>query len=126
MGSVDVRGGAPATKETDLLNPVNTVQVVHAFVLSGGSAFGLDASTGVMRYLEEHGIGFDVRGRARAHRAGGEPHRSLVRRRCQDSPDADCGYRAGRRRDRRPGDRGQRRRRRRIDGRQDGPALSAR
>jgi L-aminopeptidase/D-esterase-like protein len=58
LGSVDVRGGAPGTKETDLLDPVNNVQVVHAVVLSGGSAFGLDSATGVMKYLEEQGIGF--------------------------------------------------------------------
>ena len=55
---VDVRGSAPGTRETDLLNPINTVQQVNAIVLSGGSAFGLDAATGVMRYLEEHGVGF--------------------------------------------------------------------
>lgn len=57
---VDVRGGAPGTRETDLLDPVNSVQQVHAVVLSGGSAFGLDAATGVVRYLEEKGIGFPV------------------------------------------------------------------
>jgi L-aminopeptidase/D-esterase-like protein len=57
---VDVRGGAPGTRETDLLDPVNTVDVVHAIVLTGGSAFGLDAASGVMRYLEEKGIGFPV------------------------------------------------------------------
>ncbi len=57
---VDVRGGAPGTRETDLLDPVNTVRAVHAIVLSGGSAFGLDSATGVMRYLEEKGIGFPV------------------------------------------------------------------
>ena len=57
---VDVRGGAPGTRETDLLDPVNTVQQVHAIVLSGGSAFGLDTATGVVRYLEEKGIGFPV------------------------------------------------------------------
>jgi L-aminopeptidase/D-esterase-like protein len=55
---VDVRGGAPGTRETDLLDPVDSVQAVHAVVLSGGSAFGLDTATGVMRYLEEKGIGF--------------------------------------------------------------------
>jgi L-aminopeptidase/D-esterase-like protein len=55
---VDVRGGAPGTRETDLLDPVNTVEQVHAIVLSGGSAFGLDTATGVMRYLEEKGVGF--------------------------------------------------------------------
>lgn len=57
---VDVRGSAPGTRETDLLDPVNTVDKVHAVVLSGGSAFGLAGSTGVMRYLEERGIGFDT------------------------------------------------------------------
>ena len=60
VGGVDVRGGAPGTRETDLLDPVNSVQEVHAIVLSGGSAFGLDAASGVMRYLEEKGIGFPV------------------------------------------------------------------
>ncbi len=57
---VDVRGGAPGTRETDLLDPVNSVQQVHAVVLSGGSAFGLESATGVVRYLEEKGIGFPV------------------------------------------------------------------
>jgi len=58
---VDVRGGAPGTRETDLLNPVNLVDKVHAVLLSGGSAFGLDAATGVMRYLEEKKIGYKTR-----------------------------------------------------------------
>ncbi|MED1944263.1 MULTISPECIES: P1 family peptidase [Brevibacillus] len=57
---VDVRGSAPGTRETDLLDPVNLVSVVHAICLSGGSAYGLDAATGVMQYLEERGIGLDV------------------------------------------------------------------
>src|SRR5262245_28926519 len=60
VGGVDVRGSAPGTRETDLLNPTNTVQVVHGIVLSGGSAFGLDAATGVMKYLDEKHIGFRV------------------------------------------------------------------
>jgi L-aminopeptidase/D-esterase-like protein len=60
VAGVDVRGAAPGTRETDLLNPLNTVQEVHAIVLSGGSAFGLDTAGGVMRYLEERGIGFKV------------------------------------------------------------------
>ena len=59
---VDVRGSAPGTRETDLLDPINTIQQVHAIVLSGGSAYGLDASSGVMRYLEERGIGFPIGG----------------------------------------------------------------
>ncbi|GFN36759.1 P1 family peptidase [Tepidimicrobium xylanilyticum] len=57
---VDVRGGSPGTRETDLLNPQNLVDKIHAVMLSGGSAFGLDAASGVMKYLEERGIGFDV------------------------------------------------------------------
>lgn len=57
---VDVRGGAPGTRETDLLNPVNLVQKIFAVMLAGGSAFGLDAAAGVMQYLEERAIGFDV------------------------------------------------------------------
>ncbi len=58
VGSVDVRGGAPGTRETDLLQPHNHVQVVNAIVLSGGSAYGLATADGVMRYLEEHEIGY--------------------------------------------------------------------
>src|SRR4051812_43942101 len=61
VGGVDVRGAAPGTRETDLLDPINLVEKVHAIVLSGGSAFGLDTASGVMRYLEEHNIGFDTR-----------------------------------------------------------------
>jgi L-aminopeptidase/D-esterase-like protein len=57
---VDVRGGAPGTRETDLLDPVNSVQAVDAVLLTGGSAFGLDAATGVVRYVEEKGLGFPV------------------------------------------------------------------
>jgi L-aminopeptidase/D-esterase-like protein len=60
VAGVDVRGGAPGTRETDLLNPVNLVEEVHAIVLAGGSAFGLDAATGVVRYLEEKNIGFNT------------------------------------------------------------------
>lgn len=60
VGGVDVRGSAPGTRETDLLNPTNLVDKVHAVLLSGGSAFGLEAATGVVRYLEERKIGFNV------------------------------------------------------------------
>jgi len=60
VAGVDVRGAAPGTRETDLLNPINTVSEVHAIVLSGGSAFGLDAASGVVRYLEERKIGFKM------------------------------------------------------------------
>ena len=60
VAGVDVRGGAPGTRETDLLRPENTVERVHAVLLTGGSAYGLDAAGGVMRYLEERGVGFPV------------------------------------------------------------------
>lgn len=59
-GGVDVRGGSPGTRETDLLNPSEMVDKINAVMLSGGSAFGLDASSGVMEYLENKNIGFDV------------------------------------------------------------------
>ncbi len=60
VAGVDVRGAAPGTRETDLLSPTNTVDRVHAVLLSGGSAFGLDAAGGVMRWLEEQGFGLPV------------------------------------------------------------------
>ena len=60
VAGVDVRGSAPGTRETDLLNPINTVDKVHAIILAGGSAFGLDTATGVMRWLEEHGHGYQT------------------------------------------------------------------
>ncbi|HUV88739.1 MAG TPA: P1 family peptidase [Anaerolineae bacterium] len=61
VGGVDQRGGAPGTRETDLLRPMHLVQEVHAVLLAGGSAFGLAAAEGVVRYLEERGVGFDAR-----------------------------------------------------------------
>jgi L-aminopeptidase/D-esterase-like protein len=61
VGGVDQRGGAPGTRETDALYPMHLVQRAHAVVLAGGSAFGLEAATGVVRYLEERGVGFDTR-----------------------------------------------------------------
>ncbi len=94
VAGVDVRGGAPGTRETDLLDPAKTVQRVHAIVLAGGSAFGLDAAGGVVRYLSERGIGYDT-GVAKVPivpaailfdlSVGGDP---AIR------PTADCGYRA--------------------------------
>ena len=60
VGGADQRGGAPGTRETDLLRPMHMVEKVHAVLLAGGSAFGLDAASGVMRYLEENEIGFNV------------------------------------------------------------------
>jgi len=61
VAGVDVRGGAPGTRETDLLNPVNTVEKIHGVLLTGGSAFGLDAAAGVMQYLEEKNVGHVTR-----------------------------------------------------------------
>jgi L-aminopeptidase/D-esterase-like protein len=60
VGGVDQRGGAPGTREIDALHPMHLVSKVHGIVLAGGSAFGLDAATGAMRFLEEKGIGFDT------------------------------------------------------------------
>ncbi|MGB2894890.1 MAG: P1 family peptidase [Anaerolineales bacterium] len=60
VGGVDQRGGAPGTRETDLLGPMHLVNKAHGILLTGGSAFGLDAATGVMRFLEEKGVGFDA------------------------------------------------------------------
>jgi L-aminopeptidase/D-esterase-like protein len=92
---VDVRGGAPGTRETDLLDPVNTVQRVHAVVLSGGSAFGLEAATGVVRYLEENEIGFPVG----VGKVPIVPAAVLIDLRLGDwriRPDASAGYAAAR------------------------------
>src|SRR5438105_15488893 len=61
VGGVDVRGAAPGTRETDLLAPANLIEQVHGILLAGGSAWGLDAATGVVRWLEEQGAGLDVR-----------------------------------------------------------------
>ena len=94
VGGVDVRGGAPGSREIALLDPVNTVAVVHGIVLSGGSAFGLDAASGVVRYLEERGIGYPTRlapvpivpaAILFDLSVGGAP---------EIRPTADCGYRA--------------------------------
>ena len=60
VAGVDVRGAAPGTRETELLSPLNAVERVHAIVLAGGSAFGLDAASGVMRWLDERGFGIEV------------------------------------------------------------------
>ena len=60
VGGVDVRGAAPGTRETDLLDPSHLVQQVHGITLSGGSAWGLDAASGTVRWLEEQGAGLDI------------------------------------------------------------------
>jgi len=93
VGGVDVRGSAPGTRETDLLNPVNLVEKVHAIVLAGGSAFGLDAASGVMRYLEEQGIGFNT-GVAKVPIVPAAILFDLDIGRSDIRPDAEMGYRA--------------------------------
>ena len=93
--TVDVRGASPGTRETALLDPVNSVQQVHAVVLSGGSAFGLASADGVMRYLEERGIGYETR----AARVPIVPAAILYDLGIGDPtvrPTAECGYRAAR------------------------------
>jgi L-aminopeptidase/D-esterase-like protein len=93
VGGVDVRGGAPATRETDLLHPMNLVEEVNAVVLTGGSAFGLDAASGVMRYLEERGIGYDT-GIARVPIVPAAAIFDLALGSASVRPDAAAGYRA--------------------------------
>jgi L-aminopeptidase/D-esterase-like protein len=93
VGGVDVRGGAPATRETDLLHPLNQVEEVNAVVLTGGSAYGLDAASGVMRYLEEHNIGYDI-GIARVPIVPAAAILDLAFGSASIRPDAAAGYRA--------------------------------
>ena len=93
VAGVDVRGAAPGTRETDLLKPENLVQQVHAIVLAGGSAFGLDAATGAMRWLEEQGIGFDV-GVAKVPIVPAAILFDLGVGDARIRPDAACGYAA--------------------------------
>jgi L-aminopeptidase/D-esterase-like protein len=93
VGGVDQRGGAPGTRETDLLNPINLIEKVHAVVLAGGSAFGLDAASGVMKYLEEQKIGFDV-GVARVPIVPAAILFDLSIGRADVRPTAEMGYRA--------------------------------
>lgn len=95
VGGVSQRGGAPGTRETDLLDPVNMVDAVNAVVLAGGSAYGLDAAQGVVRYLEERKIGWNVGAAGVVPIVpsailidlwfGGDP---------KIRPTADCGYKA--------------------------------
>ncbi|HEX4203803.1 MAG TPA: P1 family peptidase [Ktedonobacteraceae bacterium] len=93
VGGVDVRGGAPATRETDLLRPMYMVDEVHAVVLTGGSAFGLEAASGVMRYLEAQHIGFDT-GVARVPIVPAAAIFDLAIGSAQVRPDAASGYQA--------------------------------
>ena len=98
VAGVDVRGGAPGTRETDLLNPVNSVQQIHAIVLAGGSAFGLDAASGVVRYLDEKNIGFKINSHGQVAYVPIVPAAILMDLGIGGSPKirptADCGYRA--------------------------------
>jgi L-aminopeptidase/D-esterase-like protein len=93
VGGVDQRGGAPGTRETDLLKPVNAVGKVHAVLLAGGSAFGLDAASGVMRYLEGKGIGFNTRA-ARVPIVPAAILYDLAIGRADVRPDLEMGYKA--------------------------------
>jgi len=94
VGGVSQRGGAPGTRETDLLNPLNMVDKVNAVVLSGGSAFGLEAATGTVRWLEEHNIGWP----AGPSKVPIVPAAILfdlgVGGNAKVRPTADCGYKA--------------------------------
>ena len=93
VGAVDVRGAAPGTRETDLLAPHNVVDRVHAVLLSGGSAFGLDAAGGVMRWLDERGIGLEV-GPARVPIVPAAVLFDLALGEARIRPDAAAGYAA--------------------------------
>lgn len=93
VGGVDQRGGAPGTRELDALRPMHLVQHAHGILLAGGSAFGLDAATGVMRWLEEHGAGVDVRV-ARVPIVPAAILFDLGIGRADVRPDAAMGYRA--------------------------------
>src|SRR5688572_19750471 len=94
VGGISQRGAAPGTRETDLLDPLNMVERVNAIVLSGGSAYGLDAAQGVVRFLEERKVGFPIAGTvvpivpAAVLMDLGFGGNATIR------PAADCGYRA--------------------------------
>jgi L-aminopeptidase/D-esterase-like protein len=93
VGGVDQRGGAPGTRETDLLRPMHLVENLHAVVLAGGSAFGLDAAGGVMRYLSEKKIGVNT-GVARVPIVSAAILFDLAIGRSDVFPDAEMGYQA--------------------------------
>lgn len=94
VGGVDVRGGAPGTAETDLLAADNTVERVNAIVLSGGSAFGLDARTGVMKFLSERKIGYRTAARPVPIVPAAILYDLSIGGKPEVTPDADCGYAA--------------------------------
>jgi len=93
VAGVDVRGAAPGTRETDLLDPCNAVNTVHAILLSGGSAWGLDAAGGVMAWLESQGIGLDV-GTARVPIVPAAVLFDLLVGDARIRPDAQAGFQA--------------------------------
>ncbi len=93
VGGVDQRGGAPGTRETDALRPMHLVDQVHAVVLTGGSAFGLDAASGVMRYLDERSVGYDA-GVARVPIVPAAVLFDLALGAAKVRPDAAMGYQA--------------------------------
>ena len=93
---LDVRGGGPASRESQLLNPLMAAQTIHAIVLSGGSAYGLGAANGVMQYLEEHGYGFDT-GFAKVPLVAQADIYDLSVGSADVRPDAGMGYEAARR-----------------------------
>jgi L-aminopeptidase/D-esterase-like protein len=93
VAGVDVRGAAPGTRETDLLAPTNLVEKVHGVLLAGGSAWGLDAASGVMRWLEEQGAGLDVRA-GRLPLVPGAVLFDLMVGDAKIRPDAQAGYEA--------------------------------
>jgi L-aminopeptidase/D-esterase-like protein len=94
VGGVDVRGAAPGTRETDLLEPGNLVETVNAILLSGGSAHGLNAAAGVMKYLEERKVGYAFGGAYVPIVPGAVLFDLPVGDKPHVRPDADCGYRA--------------------------------
>jgi L-aminopeptidase/D-esterase-like protein len=96
VAGVDVRGAAPGTRETDLLDPINLIERVHAVVLTGGSVFGLDSACGVVGYLEERGVGFDT-GIARVPIVPAAVIFDLAVGNCRVRPDAKMGYEAAER-----------------------------
>lgn len=94
VGGVAQRGGAPGTRETDLLDPTNLVERVNAIVLSGGSAFGLDAATGVMKFLEEKNVGFKTNAGVVPIVPGAVIFDLPFIGASKARPTADCGYKA--------------------------------
>ncbi len=95
VGGVDVRGGAPGTRETDLMRPGTIAERANAVLLTGGSAFGLDAAAGVMRFLEEQGVGFHF-GDAYIPLVAGAVVFDLGIGSSRTRPDAEAGYKAAR------------------------------